>query len=514
MSKKIRAAGYVRVSTEEQARDGFSLDNQRRDIKKHCEYKEWELVEIFDDEGISGASIDERDGLLSALRFLKEEKIDYLVVWKLSRLSRRMVDLVDIARYLEDNKIFLTSIQDSIDTSTPLGKPFLYFAGIFAEMERDSIIVQVRGGMAQRAREGKPNGGPDPLGYKTVDGEYVIDKEEAEVVKTIYREYLKGNGYQTIVEILLKKGYKTSTGGNFSVNGVRDILLNPVYKGMIRWGYREDWGKKDSNGKRSRKYSEDPILVTGIHTPIVSDEVFEEVQKKMENNPRRNTRRNKGHHLLSGLLRCPDCGYGMSFIPKKSKGRTYEYYICNQYSNKKTCKPNLIPKMEIEEEFFDILDKIVTEKEFKDAMLKSANGSNAQIKEVEQKIKNKEREIKLLLDRREKLEEEVLYSDRTYKEHFRKKLKDNLDKEKELLNDIKECKKEIKELGSSNLNVGDIMKILDNVTKTIKLLDREAQQTLIRKIISKVEVKDRKIEKIHFTFGEVVELNEESRTLS
>ena len=84
----------------------------------------------------------------------------------------------------------------------------------------------------------------------------------------------------------------------------------------------------------------------------------------------------------------------MSFIRKKSKGRTYEYYICNQYSNKKTCKPNLIPKMEIEERFFDILDKIVTEEEFKDTMLKSADGSKSQIKEVEQKIKNKEKEIK------------------------------------------------------------------------------------------------------------------------
>lgn len=88
MSEKAKVIGYIRVSTEEQAREGFSLDNQRKNIAEFCNYKGWELLDIFADEGISGAGMNERIGLLKALKLIQNKKIDYLVVWKLSRLSR------------------------------------------------------------------------------------------------------------------------------------------------------------------------------------------------------------------------------------------------------------------------------------------------------------------------------------------------------------------------------------------------------------------------------------------
>ena len=165
MSDKIKTIGYIRVSTEEQAREGFSLANQRKDIRDFCEYKNWELINTFADEGISGAGITERTGLIKALKLIQTQKIDYLVVWKLSRLSRKVADVVRITEKLDNNKTCLISIKDNIDTSSPMGKPFLYIASIFAEMERDAMIIQVKGGMMQKAgREGRWNGGIKPIG--------------------------------------------------------------------------------------------------------------------------------------------------------------------------------------------------------------------------------------------------------------------------------------------------------------------------------------------------------------
>lgn len=328
MQKRKTAVGYIRVSTDEQVRDGYSLDNQEAVIRKKCNNEEWELLDIFHDKGISGALLEQRTGLNALLRFIKNAKVDYLIVFKLSRLSRRVEDISSLSKFLNDNDCYLISIEDGIDTSTPMGKYFMYFAGVFAEMERDNIIIQVKGGMSQKAREGEWNGGKPPLGYDLIDKKLVINDEQAEIVKLIFSEYLKGNGYKTIAAILNKRDFKTGTGSTFSGNSVKDILKNPTYAGKIRWGHRTDWGKRHEDNKRKRKYNEEPIISDGKHEAIIDPETFNRVQELIEGNPRRNMKRFNGNHLLSGLLRCPDCDYGMSIQPVRKKGKTYEYYTC------------------------------------------------------------------------------------------------------------------------------------------------------------------------------------------
>jgi site-specific DNA recombinase len=500
VTKRKTAVGYIRVSTGVQARDGFSLDNQIEEIKKECKKQEWELLEIFDDKGISGALLNERPGLIEMMRFIKENNVDYLVVFKFSRLSRNIGNLFLITEQLKETSTHLISISDNFSSEAGASKIILSVLGSIAEMERDNIIEQVRGGMSQKAREGEWNGGTAPLGYDLVEKKLVINEEESKTVKFIYTEYLKGNGYKTIAAQLNDNGVKTKTGGTFSGNSVKDILRNPTFCGKIRWGHRKDWGKRYSDGKRKRVYNENPIIVEGKHEPIIDEETFNKVQDLIENNPRHQMKRFNGNHLLSGLLRCPDCGYGMSI----QRSKKYEYYTCNQYMNHHNrCKPNMINKAKIEPEFLDILEKKVNEPDFQKIMLASITNSDKQVLELERIIKSKEKKINEAEKNLDSIMDELLAeSTERVKEKFRKKMDEVSQHNEDLEDDIKKKRASIKNLESQNLNKDEIVEIFQYAGNLIKKIeDKEKQQALVRMLVAEIQVEDKHIKEIHFRFS-------------
>jgi site-specific DNA recombinase len=402
------------------------------------------------------------------------------------------------------------------------------FASIFADLERETIIARVKGGMSQKATQGGWNGGIPPLGYDSIDKQLIVNKEEKKIVEFIFSEYLQGNGYLAIVDKLKEKGYRTKKyitkkgkikdSKNFSINTVKGILQNNTYKGYIRWGYRKDWGKKDKHGKRKRKYDENPILKKGIHDAIIAEEIFDKVQDMIKNNPRHHFKRFNGNHLLSGLLRCPVCGSGMSYQPVKSKGKLYEYYTCNTYQNKKECKPNNIRKNRIEEEFFLILDKIINEKDFQNMMKEFASISSTQVKEVEESISRKEKEIEQLNRKIDNLLEYIAEGTEKVQDSFMDKINKYSLEADALQESIKKDKSAIIELESESLDVNAVMETIEKAGKVIQIIeDKEAKQRLVRKLIKKIETKDKHICKIHLTFGGIIDvlgLNEERRTLS
>lgn len=386
-----------------------------------------------------------------------------------------------------------------------MGGYFLVFAGIFAEMERENIITQVKGGMSQKAREGEWNGGRPPLGYDLVKKRLIINEEESQIVKFIFSEYLKGRGYKAIAAQLNDKGIRTKLGNTFSGTSVKDILRNPTFCGKIRWGYREDWGKLyGEEKKRKRQYSKEPIIVDGKHEPIIDEEIFNKVQDLINNNPRHHMKRFNGNHLLSGLLRCPDCGYGMSIQPIKRGQKTYEYYTCNQYQNHhKKCKPIMINKANIEPEFLDILEKKVNEPDFQKSILASLNSSNEQIKELKKAIKSKEKEIKEFEGKLEDIIDELLEeSSERVKTALRKRMEQFSLRIEELQSEIEKKRANIKNLESQNLNQDEIVEVFQYVGKVIKSIeDKEKQQALIRKLVAEIQVEDKHIKEVHFRFS-------------
>lgn len=508
--KEVRVLGYIRVSTEEQAVDGFSLENQEKDIKKYCEFMNYTLLDVIADEGISGSTLDQRPGIQEVLRRVEKEDIDYIIVWKVSRLSRKLSDVVKIVEILEDNKTFFYALKDGIDTASHMGKPFLMIASIFAEIERENLIVQVRGGMKEKATQGGWVGGKPPIGYKLKDEQLVVDEENADIIKEIFHLYISGNGYTAIAEVLNRKGYITREGRPFSVTSVKGILRNPTYAGKIRWGHLKEWGKR-SKGQRTRQYDESPVFVDGIHEAIVSYEVYDKVQRMIDSNPRRHVKRFVGHHLLSGALRCPECGYGMSYHIIKKKTKDFEYYSCNQYSTKKTCRPNLIRKQVVEEDFMKKLISVVEREEFTKQLKSKLQNSKNRVADLDAQIIDLNKKKKSIQQKQSRVLDELLIED---KESLRKLLRDKLEtlsvELTELEKRVSDVEYEKLDISASTLNVNELTEILTRAGKLLSIIeDAETKQKLVRKLVKEVKAtKEGIVTEIIFSYGETVNFND------
>ncbi len=149
----MRAAGYIRVSTEEQAREGYSLGAQDESIRAFCLGHRWELINVYADAGKSGKSLRGREQLLALLADAKSGHFERLVFWKLDRLGRNLRDLLDISDRLEEAGVGVVSIQESIDRGTASGRMLRNILGSLAEFERETIVERIKFGLEQKARE-------------------------------------------------------------------------------------------------------------------------------------------------------------------------------------------------------------------------------------------------------------------------------------------------------------------------------------------------------------------------
>ena len=181
---------YIRVSTEEQAKEGYSIDAQKNNLINFCKNKNWNNLHAFVDAGYSGAKPD-RPQLQELLKQTLENKIERVVVWKIDRLSRKLRYLLKIFELLEKNKVPLISMTENFDLSTPAGKLFTSILGGFAEFERENIIQRVKAvAETRRVKKRLPLGNP-PIGYKLKNDRY-IQTDEARIVRLIFELYLKG----------------------------------------------------------------------------------------------------------------------------------------------------------------------------------------------------------------------------------------------------------------------------------------------------------------------------------
>lgn len=320
----LKGVIYARVSTEEQATEGYSIAAQKEALQEYARLRQIDIVDQFVDEGRSGKSIDGRPQMQQLLQAAKEQKFDVVLIYKLDRLSRKTKDSLEIIETLDQHNIQLMSYSENIDTSTPGGKMFYTLLSSFAEMERGTIIDRVKMGMTQRAKQGKWNGGV-VFGYDNVNKELIINEAEAAIVKDIFELASRGHGYKKIAGELNRKGYKTKRKKEFSIGTVKGILENPVYIGKIRFNQHVDWSEKRRRGKNAN-----PEIIDGTHTPIISIQLWEEVHLKKKKRSYRPTQ-SKKPFLLTKLLRCPVCGHGM--VSGASNG-IYRFYQCGQYKAK------------------------------------------------------------------------------------------------------------------------------------------------------------------------------------
>ena len=224
----MKAIGYIRVSTEEQAREGVSLDNQRKRIEAFCVAKDWSLGRIYADEGISGSSL-KRDSVQELISDCKKGVFDVVVIYKLDRLTRSVKDLGQLIDLFDKSNIAFSSVSDNFDTTTANGKLVLHILGSVAQWERDIISERTRDALAHKKAELEIYS-PLPLGFEAgEDGRLIENEKELAIVKQIRILHKRGLSYQKIADKLNGAGLKTKKSRIWRKGTVYKVLQNPIY---------------------------------------------------------------------------------------------------------------------------------------------------------------------------------------------------------------------------------------------------------------------------------------------
>ena len=247
-----KVAGYVRVSQERAARNGYGLDAQEADIDRHAKYRGFASAEVYREEGVSGYER-ERPALDRLLADAKAGRIDVVVFPSIDRAGRSVKDVIEIDCALRRAGVDVVFVREGIDTSTPTGEFFRNVMASLAQLEGRIIAERLSKGRRRKAAEGGYVGGWLPYGYRAEDGEAVVVPEEAKVVRHIFERRAAGESYREIAQWLNRQKAKTQRGGTWQVSTLRRIVSNRFYTGRVEF---------------------EGGFLPGRHEAIVSEELF------------------------------------------------------------------------------------------------------------------------------------------------------------------------------------------------------------------------------------------------
>ena len=341
-----RCAIYTRKSTSQGLEQEFnSLDAQREACERYIAGRAdlgWQLVPTrYDDGGFTGSNLD-RPAFQKLMEDVDARRIDIVVVYKVDRLSRSLLDFARVMHRFEQASVAFVSVTQNFSTADAMGRLTLNMLMSFAEFEREMIAERTRDKMAAARRKGKWVGGLAPLGYDAIDGKLVVNEEEATQVREIFRIYDEHRSLLETAEALNARGWRTKRwnaktgrligGLPWDKKCVSRHLTNVLYLGQIF--YQGEFHE-------------------GQHAAIVDRAVFERVQKWLAVNTAAKgaARRSRPDFLLCGLLRCQVCGSAMTARSSTSRGREYRYYVCTKVEHGGTgaCSVRYVPAGAIED---------------------------------------------------------------------------------------------------------------------------------------------------------------------
>lgn len=477
MNKKV--AIYVRVSTTNQAEEGFSIDEQIERLTKYAEAMNWQVADVYTDAGFSGAKL-ERPAMQRLISDISYKKFDTVVVYKLDRLSRSVRDTLYLVKdVFTKNNIDFISLSESIDTSSAMGSLFLTILSAINEFERENIKERMTMGKLGRARSGKSMmWTKTAFGYShnQETGILEINPLEATVVKQIFTDYLSGVSITKLRDKLNEAGY-VAKDIPWSYRTIRQTLDNPVYCGYIKF-------KNE--------------VFEGLHTPIISHETYLSVQKELEirqqqayknnNNPRPF----QAKYMLSGLAKCGYCGAPLGIIlghVRKNGTRSMKYQCINRfprktkgvttYNDNKKCNSGTYDMSELENK---VIKKIEQFQDNDDALKKVIQVDSELVVDV--------LEFKKQLS---ELNKKIQKNSDLYLNDFISM--DELKRRTEMLqSDKKMLESKINESNQSIPN--DTFKMVKSILdkRPISEESYENQKNIINKLVSKVDITDKAIE--------------------
>lgn len=321
MKEEKKIAGiYIRVSTEDQAREGFSLGEQEEKLRALCSYKDYEIYNVYCDAGISAKDMKHRPKFQEMLNDMKNGKINYIVAYKLDRVTRSVRDLEELITLLEEYNTYLVCDRDDVNTSTANGRFFVRMLTVLSQLEIELTSERTKFGLNGAIKSGHLPG-PSALGFKK-DGnkKTIIDEATKPIIEKVFNLYLEGKSFQQIANIFNKE--KILNKDNWLDSHFERIINNRLYVG--------DYVKYK---RISKKIQKEPIVYINVIDPIIPRYIWEECQEQKKKNQRSYTRDRV--YLFHGKILCPKCGMPLKCKGSGGRKKEYMYYNCNE------CKFNI-----------------------------------------------------------------------------------------------------------------------------------------------------------------------------
>ena len=470
MKSTNKVAIYVRVSTTNQAEEGYSIDEQIDKLEAYCKIKDWTVYEVYTDGGFSGSNT-ERPALERLIKDADKKKFDTVLVYKLDRLSRSQKDTLFL---IEDvfikNGIEFLSLQENFDTSTPFGKAMIGLLSVFAQLEREQIKERMQLGKLGRAKTGKSmmwaktSYGYD---YHKETGTMTINHAQSLAIKFIFESYLSGRSITKLRDDLNEKFPKKIP---WNYRAVRVILDNPVY-----CGYNQYLGE----------------IYKGNHEPIITKEVYDKTQEELKIRQRTalenlNPRPFQAKYMLSGIAQCGYCLAPLKIMMGmyRKDGTRLVKYECHQrhprktvgattYNGNKKCDSGFYLKDDLEAFVLQEVNKLQHDKDYLDEIFSDTHKESIDRESYQKQIQELSKKISRLND--------LYIDDRITLEELQAKSTDFTNMrallEKELENDPALKQEETKNTIKHALDKGDILK-----------MDYEEQKAVVRALVKKVQV--------------------------
>ncbi|MTI53822.1 recombinase family protein [Geosporobacter ferrireducens] len=527
---------YVRKS---KATDkGESIENQTKRGISLCEMRGWDYI-IYEDYDFSGKTLDRPD-FERMMKDAKNRNIDYIICYKLDRISRSVNDFSSLVEELDSLGVGFICIKDNFDTTSPMGRAMMYITAVFAQLERETIAERVRDNMIDRAKMGKWNGGPVPFGFDVQRDTIVtngrnkktsaltINVEEAKLIKLFYEWYIQDEGSirsNTFRANDPINGYKTKHGALWSDNQMSRLLQNPIYCIADQEAYeyfstqtkvqiinrREDfdgshglmfYNRRKPHKKTSRERDEEEwILVIGDHQGIIPGEMYKKVQNKLHINKIKAPRHGQGlSSPLTSLVRCGRCGAAMSvFTSRKSKDKSQGFWayfrcICREQKSKLLCDNTNVRADLLEQIVVGHISGLCNNKNFITELLE---GSNDELENNRIPLIAKRNKLQLELDANDKemknlvialgkgiLPEIIIQS----------RYKELEDQKKALKKQLQEVALELENNYSETYNIDMVMKYINTFNETYEYLTIEEKKKLLKQIVKEVKVDKDKVE--------------------
>ena len=292
--------------------NGFSLGEQEEKLRELCKYKDYEIFKVYKDAGISAKDMEHRPAFQQILTDMRAGKINYIVAYKLDRVTRSVRDLEVLIADLEKHNCYLVCDRDDVNTSSANGRFFVRMLTVLSQLEIEIVSERTKFGLTGAIKSGHiPS--TCPIGYKRENKKMVIDETTKDIVIRIFNLYLEGKSYQTIANIFNEE--KVLSPKKWKDSNIEKIINNKIYMG--------DYERFKRVGKEQGK---EPVIYRDVVEPIISRAMFEDVQLQKEKNQRAFCR-DRVYIFMQKMI-CPKCGKLMTCKGSGGKKKNYMYYHC------------------------------------------------------------------------------------------------------------------------------------------------------------------------------------------